>query len=105
MATIENPPVILPEKINLPDGRSVALADILGKMTNVVNINVRTGRTGRHISMGPPKMPLEERRFRALASLEDIQARYECTAEKARNMKWSARKQLGIPLRAKLAST
>lgn len=99
MVTIVNPPVKLPLAIVLPDGREIPLAEILGRVTNIENINVRTQHRVNRMCNGAPRMSEEERRFRALSTIEEIQARYNCDVRRARVMKHLSRRQLGIPTR------
>lgn len=86
---------IIPEQIRLPDGRQVAIRDIVNRSTNRQNHNLLTGQTVGIKPQGTRtkllKYTIEERIWLSRAEVEEIARRYNYTLKRAQSVKYTSR--------------
>lgn len=86
-ATRGDPPCPTPTHIDLPTGRRIMVADIMGKSSDIVTINLRTGLK---ISSGTnfnTKYSIEDRKWISKATLHEIREKYDLTLKQSSNLR------------------
>jgi hypothetical protein len=81
-----------PERIRTPDGREFEIKELLRQSNkDVRRHNLLNGRTHPARRMTSLKYSIEERRWQATASAEEIMERYGLKRYQATSMNWQAR--------------
>ena len=87
----KSPPIQLPEKIRLPDGREFDLKELLAQIPRnkeYINLLSKKKSTRPNSSiLNMPKYTIEERRWVSEASKEEIIGRYNCRPEYVKTLK------------------
>jgi len=87
----KTPPAPVPEQIRLPDGRQVAVADLVNRSTRPELHNLRSPTPHRPTrKRAETKYTIAERRWQSQASDEEIQERYKISRQQAKNLRYTA---------------
>ena len=88
---------IIPEKLQLPDGRTVEVSSITQQITNRANHNLLTKKTvkipntkGTKKAM-PLKYSIEERVWQNSATIQEIADKYQISYARAQSIKYHSR--------------